>query len=48
MSRWWCVSKAPTSIWAKRFSRTPALPIITGDDLGDAAEKIVKAVKEAA
>jgi len=32
----------------KEILANSGLPIITGDDLGDAAEKIVKAVKEAA
>ena len=32
----------------KEILANSGLPIITGDDLGDAAQKIVKAVKEAA
>jgi len=32
----------------KEILANSGLPIITGEDLGDAAEKIVKAVKEAA
>ena len=32
----------------KRIMADSGLPIVSADDLGDAAEKIVKAVKEAA
>jgi succinyl-CoA synthetase beta subunit len=45
--RWWCGWKAPMSSSARRSGRIrPA--IISADNLADAAEKIVKAVKEAA
>jgi len=32
----------------KQILADSGLPILSGDDLGDAAEKVVKAVKEAA
>ena len=43
--RWWCGSKAPTSSSARRSSNESGLAVIAADDLADAAEKIVKAVK---
>jgi hypothetical protein len=45
--RWSCASKAPTSSWARRCSRSPALPIITADDLDDAAEEDRRQGREA-
>ena len=46
--RWWCASKAPMSSWARRSSANPASTCIPADDLDDAAQKIVNAVKKAA
>jgi hypothetical protein len=42
--RWWCASKAPTSI-GKKIINESGLDVIAADDLDDAAQKIVNAVK---
>ena len=44
----WCASKAPTSSRARRSCAKSGLNVIPADDLDDAAQKIVKAVKGAA
>ena len=46
--RWWCGSKAPTSRLGKKILARSGLPILSADNLADAAEKVVKAVGEAA
>ena len=43
--RWWCGSKAPMSSSARRSCSESGLPILSADNLADAAEKIVKAVE---
>jgi succinyl-CoA synthetase beta subunit len=43
--RWWCALKAPTWSSARRSSMKAASNVIAADDLDDAAQKIVKAVK---
>ncbi len=48
MCRWWCGSKAPMCELGKKILAESGLPILSADNLADAAEKVVKAVKEAA
>ena len=43
--RWWCGSRAPMSNSARRSSGESGLNVISADDLDDAAQKIVKAVR---
>ena len=43
--RWWCGWKAPMSSWARKILAKSGLAITSADNLADAAEKVVKAVK---
>ena len=45
--RWSCGWKAPMSNWARRSSAIGP-PILAAENLADAAQKVVTAVKEAA
>ncbi len=46
-SRWWCGSGTNVEL-GKQIMTDSGLPIVSADNLGDAAEKIVTALKEAA